>query len=369
MHPRGQLGLGERVEIELQAAAIALGVAVPVTLALRLPTKVGRKGELMPRIGGLSILAGFAVSLLLMALFSDQASRLLEEDRREFLTLLACGAVVCAVGARDDFKDLNWRYKLSTHFLAALGIYLVGFRVGEMTIPGGDSVDLGWMDPVVSILWIMVITNAINLIDGRDGVAVGVAALVSGTMSYIAWDLGHDLIAMLFAALAGASLGFVPFNLPRARRFLGDSGAYFLGFMIGGLSISGFVDTTGRVPLYIPVIALGLPVLDTGVAFLRRFLDGRHPFIHDFDHFHDRMERLGGFGPLGVTLASYAITAVFCVCALLAHTWYKSAGSAIVGLGVLVLALALILVFGYGSSFWNSTRVLAWRGAAAKERA
>ena len=355
------------MQIEFQAAAIAFCVALPLTFLLRLPTKVGRKGELMPRVGGLSILAGFAVAILTMALFSDEAKRFLDEDRREFFTLLACGAVVCAVGARDDFRDVDWRYKLSTHFLAALGIYLAGYRIGEMTVPGGGSVDLGWLDPVVSILWVMALTNAINLIDGRDGVAAGVAALVSVTMSYIAWDLGHDLIAMLFAALAGASLGFVPLNLPRARRFLGDSGAYFLGFMIAGLSISGFVDTTGRVPLYIPVIALGLPMLDTGVAFVRRFLDGQHPFKHDFDHFHDRMERLAGLGPMGVTLGSYAITAVFCVCALLAHTWYKSAGSAIVGAGVVALAVGLVLALGYGTSFWNSTRVLAWRGAAAKD--
>ena len=360
-------GQGARVGIELQAAAIALCIALPLTFALRLPTKAGRKGELMPRVGGLSILAGFVISILVMALFSDQASRVLEGERRAFFTLVVCGAVVCAVGARDDFKDLDWRYKMSTHFLAALGIYLAGYRIGEMTIPGGGTVAFGWVDPIVSIFWIMLITNSINLIDGRDGVAAGVAGLVSATMSYIAWDLGHDLIAMLFAALAGASLGFVPLNLPRARRFLGDSGAYFLGFMIAGLSVSGFVDTTGRVPLYIPLVALGLPALDTGVAFVRRILDGRHPFKADADHFHDRMERLAGFGPLKVTFVSYGITALFCGAALLAHTWYKSAGSAIVGLGVLVFALALTIVFGYGTSFWNSTRVLALRGEPAKE--
>ncbi|MGE0602008.1 MAG: MraY family glycosyltransferase [Dehalococcoidia bacterium] len=354
--------------IELQAAAIALCVALPVTLVLRLPTKVGRRGELMPRVGGLSILAGFVVAVVVMALFSDEASRILDEERKEFFTLVVCGAVVCAVGARDDFKDLDWRYKMSIQFLAALGIYLAGYRIGEMTLPGGGTVHLGGLDAVVSIFWIMLITNSINLIDGRDGVAAGVAALVSGTMSYIAWDLGHDLIAMLFAALAGASLGFVPLNLPRAKRFLGDSGAYFLGFMIAGLSISGFVDTTGRVPLYIPLVALGLPVLDTGVAFLRRFLDGKHPFKADADHFHDRMER-AGYGPLKVTLVCYAITAMFCLGALLAHTWYKTAGSAIVGLGVIAFAVALIVLFGYGSSFWNSARISAWRGAAAKEQA
>lgn len=354
--------------IEVQAALVALAVAVPLTMVLRLPTKAGRKGELMPRIGGLSILAGFAGSIVVMAAFSKEAAEFLEEDRSEFFTLVACGAVVCAVGARDDFRDLDWRFKLSSQFLAAFALYLAGYRIGEMTLPGGETVGLGWLDPVVSIFWVLLVTNSINLIDGRDGVAAGVGALVSATMSYIAWDLGHDLIAMLFAALAGASLGFVPFNLPRARRFLGDSGAYFLGFMIGGLSISGFVDTTGRVPLYIPLVALGLPVLDTGVAFVRRFLDGRHPFKADHDHFHDRMER-AGLGPLGVVLVNYAITAGFCVGALLAHTWYKSAGSAIVGAGVLVFALVLVLAFGYGTSFWNSARVAGWRAAMARGRA
>lgn len=355
--------------IEFTAALIALCVALPMTIALRLPTKAGRRGELMPKIGGLSILAGFVVSVVLMALFSDDASRFLREERREFLTLITCGAVVCAVGARDDFRDLDWRFKMSVHFLAALGIYLVGYRIGEMTLPGGGTVAFGWADPVISIFWIILVTNSLNLIDGRDGVAAGVGALVSITMSYIAWDLNHDLIAMLFAALAGASLGFVPLNLPRARRFLGDSGAYFLGFMIAGLSISGFVDTTGRVPLYIPLVALGLPVLDTAVAFLRRFLDGRHPFKADADHFHDRLERVAGLGPRGVTIACYAITAMFCVGAVLAHTWYKSAGSAIVGLGVAAFAILLVVVLGYGTSFWNSSRVMAWRGEDAEESA
>lgn len=357
------------MEIELLAALIAFVVALPVTVALRLPTKVGRRGELMPKVGGFSILAGFVVAIVVLALLSEDASRFLRDDPREFFTLVVCAAVVGAVGARDDFKDLDWRVKLSTHFLAALGIYLAGYRIGEMTLPGGGNVALGWLDPIVSIFWIMAITNAINLIDGRDGVAAGVAALVSATMSYIAWDLGHELIAMLFAALAGASLGFIPLNLPRARRFLGDSGAYFLGFMIAGLSVSGFVDTTGRVPLYIPLVALGLPALDTGVAFLRRFLDGRHPFKADSDHFHDRLERVAGFSPLQVTLACYAITALFCVGALAAHYWYKSAGSAIVGLGIVAFAAGLVLALGYGTSFWNSARVLAWRGAASKGRA
>lgn len=353
--------------IELTAGLIAFCVALPLTVALRLPTKAGRRGELMPKVGGLSILAGFAVAVAVMALFSDDAHRFLREDQSEFLTLIVCGGAVCAVGARDDFRDLDWRFKISVHLLAALGIYLAGYRIGELTLPGGGTITLGWTDAVVSVFWIVLVTNSLNLIDGKDGVAAGIGALVSVTMSYIAWDLNHELISMLFAILAGASLGFVPLNLPRARRYLGDSGAYFLGFMIAGLSISGFVDTTGRVPLYIPLVALGLPILDTAVAVTRRILDGRHPFKADADHFHDRLERLAGFSPRGVMAACYAITGMFCVGALLAHNWYKSSGSAIVGLGVGAFALLLVAVLGYGTSFWNSARVMAWRGRASKE--
>lgn len=348
--------------IELATALMAFGVALPLTWALRLPTKPGRKGEAMPRIGGLSILAGFVAAPFALALVSEQARDFLSEDWRQFLMLGVCGGMVCAMGARDDFRDLDWRFKLGVHVLAAVALYLSGFQVEKMTIPGGDTVHLGLLDPLVTVAWVVLVTNAVNLVDGKDGVAAGMAAMVSGTMSYIAWDLGHDLIAMLFAALAGASLGFLPFNIGRARRFLGDSGAYFLGFSMAGLSVAGSLDETGRVPLYIPLVALGLPVLDTGVAFLRRFLDGRHPMHADFDHFHDRIERMLGFSGLQVTLATYVLTAMFCAGAILAHTWYKSVGSAVVSAGVLAFGIALFLALGYGRTMWNSTRVLGWRG-------
>jgi UDP-GlcNAc:undecaprenyl-phosphate GlcNAc-1-phosphate transferase len=350
------------VWLEVGTALAAFAVALPLTALLRLPTKRGRKGELMPRIGGLSILAGFLAAPFVMAAFSEQARDFVNEDRGQFLMLGVCAAIVCAMGARDDFRDLDWRFKIGTHILAAIALYLSGFQIDRMTLPGGDTVALGPLDPVVTVAWIVLVTNAVNLVDGKDGVAAGMSAMVAGTMSYIAWDLGHDLIAMLFAALCGASLGFLPFNIGRARRFLGDSGAYFLGFTVAGLSVAGSLDDTGRVPLYIPLVALGLPVLDTAVAFLRRFLDGRHPMHADFDHFHDRIERMFGLSGVRVTLAVYALTAVFCVAALLAHTWYKHVGSAVVSAAVLAFGIGLVLVLGYGRTMWNSARVLAWRG-------
>lgn len=351
------------MSLELIVALVAFAIAAPLTFLLRLPTKASRRLEAhVPRVGGFSIVTAFVLAPALLALFSSEARHFMRDDWREFLMLALCGGIVFMVGARDDFRDLHWKTKFGLQFFAAIALYIGGYRIGEMTLPVGGKVALGLLDPFVTVIWVVLVTNAMNLLDGRDGVASGVSALVSATMAYVAWDLGHDLIALLFAALAGASLGFVPFNLPRASRWLGDSGAYFLGFTIAGLSVAGFVDSTGRVPLYIPVVALGLPVLDTGIAFLRRVLDARHPFEADQDHFHDRIERMFGLSPLHVTLSTYVITAVFCGAALLLHAWYKDAGSAAVGAGVLIFALTLVATLGYIRTMWNSVRLLEWRG-------
>lgn len=355
------------MDLELQVAAVALLVAAPLTFLLRLPTKAGRHllAPNAPRIGGFSIVTAFILAPFVVALFSDDLRNFVREDWHEFLALAVCGGIVFAVGAWDDFRDLSWRVKFGVQTAAGAALYVNGYHIGEMTVPGGGTVGLGFADPFVTVFWLVFITNAMNLIDGRDGVAAGVAAMVSATMSFVAWDLGHDLIALLFATLAGASLGFAPFNLPTARRFLGDSGAYFLGFTIAGLSVAGFVDSTGRVPLYIPLVALGLPVLDAGIAFIRRYLDGRHPFEADQDHVHDRIERIFGLKPLHVAFVAYGLSAVFCFAALLLHHWYKSFGSAIVGLGVVVFALLLLITLGYASTMWNSVRVLGVRGRHA----
>jgi UDP-GlcNAc:undecaprenyl-phosphate GlcNAc-1-phosphate transferase len=356
------------VSIEIWMATIAFAIALPVTFLLRLRTKVGRAPDFVrtPRIGGFSIVTAFILAPLILAIFSDQARHYIDRDWGQIRSLGLCGGLVFLAGARDDFRDMHWSLKFGVQIAAASILYIAGYRVGEMTLPGGGTVSLGLLDPVITVFWIVLITNAMNLIDGRDGVAAGISAMVAGTMAYVAWDLGHDLIALLFAALAGASLGFVPLNLPSARKLLGDSGAYFLGFTLAALSVAGFVDTTGRVPLYIPLVALGLPVLDTGLAYIRRYLDARPPFEADQDHMHHRIERLFRLSPLNVAIVSYAITAVFCGAALLLHTWYKSVGSAVVGLGVLVFAVVLLAMLGYGGTLWNSSRVLHLRGHAAK---
>jgi len=344
--------------LELEFAAVAFLIALPLTLLLRLPTKAGRVAAHagIPRIGGFSIVTAFVLTPPLMAMVNNDARAFLRDDWGHFLALGLCGGLVFVVGAIDDFRDLNWKTKFSAQIVAAIGLYLAGFRVGEMTLPGGGTLELGIADAPLTVLWLVFMANALNLIDGHDGVAAGISALVSATIAYAAYDLGHELIALLFAALAGASLGFMPLNLPPAKRFLGDSGAYFLGLTIAALSVAGFVDSTGRVPLYIPVVALGLPVLDTGVSFLRRILDGRNPMAADMDHFHHRVQRLLHWGPLQTAFAAYGLTALFCGAALLLHTWYKSAGSAVVGAVVLAFAVLLVTLLGYVRTMWESVR-------------
>src|SRR5205823_6908797 len=134
-------------------------------------------------------------------------------------------------------------------------LYALGYRLGDVTLPGGASISLGLLDLPATVVWIWLVTNAVNLIDGHDGVAAGVTGLTAGAMALVAWDLNHILVAILFASLAGSVAGFLPFNFPAASRFLGDSGAQLLGFLLAALAISGFVDETGRIPLYIPVVA------------------------------------------------------------------------------------------------------------------
>lgn len=342
--------------LEAQIALLAFALSLPLTVALRLPTKAGRIAAhaAIPRIGGFPIIIAFVCAPPLAALFSEHAEELLRDEWGSFLALVTCGGAVFLVGAIDDFHDLRWNLKLTVHIGAAIALYRSGFGVNEMTMPGGGHFELGILDPIVTVAWVVFLTNAMNFLDGHDGVAAGVAALASATLAFAAIDLGHALVGLLFATLAGASLGFVPMNLPPAKRFLGDSGAYFLGFTLAALSISGFLDESGRVPLYIPVVAVGLPVLDTSIAILRRILDHRPPMQADQDHFHDRLARR--MSPLRVAIATYAISAGFCLAALVLLHWYKSAGSAVVGAVVLVFAVTLVVVLGYARTMWQSVR-------------
>ena len=320
-----------------------------------------------PRVGGLIIFAAFCLAPFLAATVSTDVARLVEPKWRAIAGLCSAAFLVFLLGYLDDMRELSWAAKASGLIAAALVLYTLGYRLGEVSLPGGGTWALGWLDLPATVLWVLLVTNAVNLIDGHDGVAAGITVLTATALAFIAADLDHGLVAVLFAALAGAVAGFLPFNFPAASKHLGDSGALLLGMLLAALSISGFVDETGRVPLYIPVVALGVPLLDTGLAFSRRLLNGRHPFHGDEDHVHHRMARVLGMRPRPVALALYAYSLLFAATAVALYylrgtTWAPAAIPVI-----LVLVLAFVLRLGYHETLWQSRSVrrLRRRGRSA----
>lgn len=336
----------------LLAASLGALALTPLGRRLGPVTKRSRSGagghqEEKPRAGGLVIFAAFALAPWITAALSPTAAQLVVPKVREILGLLGASFLIFAVGFADDRHERSWALKAAVEILAGLLLYLLGYRFGEISLPWGGIFHLGPLDPVITILWLVFITNAMNWIDGRDGVAAGVAVFAAGSMALVAYDLQHLLIALLFAALAGATLGFLPFNFPSASQFLGDSGALLLGFLLAALSISGFVDQTGRVPLTIPVVALGLPILDTIVAIVRRALSGHRPYLADTDHLHDRVERVLGAGPRMLAVSFYGIALVLAAAAAAMHFLRSTAWLMGILLALLLLALVIVGRLGY----------------------
>jgi UDP-GlcNAc:undecaprenyl-phosphate GlcNAc-1-phosphate transferase len=213
------------------------------------------------------------------------------------------------------------------------------------------------MAPVVTVLWIVFFTNAINLIDGRDGVAGGVAVLGAVTLAQIAANAHHPTVALLLVAVAGAGLGLLPFNLPPASVYIGDSGAYLFGFIIGSLSIRASTGVTDAVFVAVPIVALGFPILDTLLAATRRMLDHRHPLLGDEDHIHHRLE-VAGFGPRGLVIVIYAVSALFAAGAIVLHFVHVFVLEVAVFGGTMLLVMVLLTRLGYVLTLWNSASVV-----------
>ncbi len=355
---------------ELLAFGIALVAAFGLTAVLRVRTPETPGGILSfpsrrihdkPRIGGIIIYIAFVATPVLAAAVSDEVSTVLAESWTEFAGLAACGALVLLLGIIDDLFIADFRQKLIVQLLAASMLFVAGYRIDDLAFPGGIAIDLTWVSPVVTIVWIVGVSNAINLIDGKDGVAGGVAGIVAGTLALTAWHMDNPMAALLLATLAGSVAGFLPANFPPATRYLGDSGALFLGFAIAALSIKGSVNIAGDVFLGIPVVALGFPILDTLLAASRRLADGRHPLLGDEDHIHHRLATSAGLGPRSLAVATYGLTALFAAAAIILHFVPNIIGLPLV-IGLVGTTTASLLTWlGYPQSFWESAAAIALR--------
>ena len=349
--------------ILLLAAGIALLAAVVLgALAHRVHIpgvfQVNRGDGERPCWGGVAVFLAFAVTPFVASAISEEASDLFSPKSGDFLGLLAACSLIFAVGLVDDWKPLGWKPKLLVQVAAASAVYSAGYSIDRLGFPWGSEMEMGFMAPVVTVLWIVFFTNAINLIDGRDGVAPGVSIFAAVTLAYIAASAHHPTVAVLLVAMAGAGLGFVPFNLPPAASYLGDSGALLLGFVIGSLSIRAATGVTDAVFISVPIIALGFPILDTVLAAVRRALDWKHPFARDADHIHNRMER-AGFGPRGLLVVVYTISMTLSGAAILIHNVETFALQVVVLLGFAGFVGILLARLGYLITLWNS-RGIVW---------
>ena len=261
----------------------------------------------IPRIGGLGIYAGFMAAIIfILPKFGLDA-----EMFKETLGLIVSGSLIVALGLFDDYKNLPANVKLLGQICAA-GVLVVffGVRIDFMTDPYGGYFYLDNFAIPVTMFWLVGLTNTVNLIDGLDGLAAGVAAIASFTILLIALEQNFILVAVLTAALAGAAVGFLKYNFNPAKIFMGDTGSMFLGFMLAGISVTGAVKSVAAIALIVPIFALGLPILDTAFAIVRRVRGGVPIFKPDKGHLHHRLLN-AGFTQRQAVLLMYVVSALF----------------------------------------------------------
>jgi UDP-GlcNAc:undecaprenyl-phosphate GlcNAc-1-phosphate transferase len=356
--------LGAAFAIALVASAVLVRVMRRVRGWRALGELRGRNGP--PAVGGIAILAAFAAAPFVAAALSDRADEYFSPKRTEFLGYLGAVALVFVTGVLDDWRALRPREKLAGQTVAAIAVFFAGFRMEDVAFPWGGAVGLGVLALPATVLWVVFFTNAINLIDGKDGVATGVGVFGAAALAAVAAHTHHPAVALLFVAVAGAGLGFLPFNLPSASLITGDGGALLLGFVLSTLAIRGATGIEESVFVGVPVLALGFPVLDAALSAVRRVMDGRHPFSRDTDHIHHRLEAMG-LGPLGILAVLYVLSGLFAGAALAVHYLDSLAVEVAVFAGLVALVGLLLSRLGYVVSLWNSRGLASLRGRVARD--
>ncbi len=299
-------------------AALAAGVITPMMAALahRVGAVDDTRDPVVPRAGGLVIATGAGAGLVLVSLLLVPTALTLLGTADSLNAVAMGGVAILILGLADDVRPLPAALKLAVQIAIALGMYALGVRVELLSLPFGPA-DLGpGIGVVVTVVWLVGITNAFNLLDGADGVAAGSAFFAAVAVFFVSVSLGHPAIGLVAVALAGALLGFLPYNFPPARAFLGDSGSLFLGFMLAGLAVEGSTKGPTLVAISVPLLAFGVPIFDTVLAIVRRTLSGRSPFSRDRDHLHHQLGK-AGLAPRQVAGVLYAASALFALGAMM----------------------------------------------------
>jgi UDP-GlcNAc:undecaprenyl-phosphate GlcNAc-1-phosphate transferase len=343
------LGIGLISFIAAMALALVLTPLVK-KLAIRInavdvPNHRKVHTRIMPRLGGVAIYASFTVGLLLILPWLP-VGMLSLYDRNLISALLVGGTLIVLLGALDDKFDLSAKLKLAVQVGAAC-IVVFGFdvKINLLNIPFGSAMQpIGeWISIPLTIFWIVGVTNAINLIDGLDGLAAGVSGIAIATILVMGILMGNETVILLSAVLLGSIGGFLFFNFHPAKIFMGDSGSLFLGFALATLSMLGFKQIT-VVSFVTPLLIIGVPLSDTFFAIIRRWVHKKPIFAPDKGHLHHCLQQLG-FSHRKTVLIIYGISAFFGACAVVQSAVSNS------GLGnwitfIVICALVFLLQIG-----------------------
>ncbi len=335
------------------AATVASGALTP--LVRKLARRYGaldhaltsRKvhGKPIPRLGGLAIVAAFYAPLVaLLFVHSDMGERFWA-DPAKALGLFGGGLAIAALGVYDDLRGANAKTKFLVQFAVAAMVYAVGFRIDRIANPWGAPVELGLLGLPFTLLWIAGVVNALNLIDGLDGLAGGVALIAISTTLAIAVLRGEPMMVLFTATLAGAVIGFLFYNFNPATIFMGDTGSMFLGFVLATTAIQTNQKSSTAVAIVVPIIALGVPIADTLLAMARRAARGAPLFSADRGHIHHRLLDLG-LSHRATVLVLYAVSIALGTVAL-ALTYASSAQMPYILVALSIAAYLALRKLGY----------------------
>lgn len=262
--------------------------------ALDLPSDRKVHRSPIPRMGGVAVFIGFCLPLGAFYVFQNRVSTIFRTYETPVAALLIAGVAMLFLGIYDDCKGADARKKLCVQIPAALCLYFFGgYRIDILSNPFGEQIELGLFALPLSVLWVVMITNAINLLDGIDGLVPGVTAVIGLSLAIINVIYGNIFIAVLTFSLAGACLGFLPHNFAPAKIFLGDTGSLFIGITLAGISMYSLFKSATATLIAVPLFLFGLPLFDTTAVMIGRMAERRPLFQADKSHVHHRLLDLG----------------------------------------------------------------------------
>ena len=297
----------------------------------------------VPRLGGLALFCSCLIALSLLPFVDNLLTQTLSTMKPEFLTLFVPATLVLLLGAYDDLRGTNATVKFAGLGLISTLFYAMGGRIDALSIPLFGSVELSpLVSFVITIVWLVGITNAFNLIDGLDGLASGAALFSSLVILGVSISQERTLMIVVSLVLCGALAGFLRYNFNPASIFLGDSGALFTGFLLAALSVLGTQKATTAVAIVVPILAFGFPVVDTAMTMGRRLVSRKPVFQGDSEHIH-HMLLARGWSQRRAALVLYGVCALFGLAALI----FPATGSKLTGFMLFVISVAVITAVGH----------------------